>query len=239
MPVSEEEYQKHIQEKNHHQVASKFSEIILGGQDGLVNTLGVILGISAATSDIRIILAGGLAAAVAESISMAAVAYTSKLADYEYYTSQLNKEINEIKEIPEIEKEEVRRILMSWDLSNDDIEKVISVVEKNEKFWIEMMMSHELGLAKVEKEKPTKFSITVGISAIIGSLIPIIPFLFLRPNIAWIFSLIVSAFSLFIVGFIKSKFTIGNPFKGGLKLLIIGVVSALAGYFIGKIFGQV
>lgn len=45
-----------------HRQASALSDIILGGQDGLVNVLGVILGVAAATSDPHIILVAGLAA---------------------------------------------------------------------------------------------------------------------------------------------------------------------------------
>jgi hypothetical protein len=60
-----------------HRQASALSDVILGGQDGLVNVLGVILGVAAATSDPRIVLVAGLAATFAESVSMGAVAYTS------------------------------------------------------------------------------------------------------------------------------------------------------------------
>src|SRR5438874_12763845 len=56
------------------------SDFILGSQDGLVNVLGVILGVAVASRDITIILAGGLAATFAESIPMGAAAYTSTLA---------------------------------------------------------------------------------------------------------------------------------------------------------------
>ena len=48
------------------------SDMILGGQDGLVNVLGVILGVAAASNDLKIVIAGGMAATFAESISMAA-----------------------------------------------------------------------------------------------------------------------------------------------------------------------
>ena len=97
-----------------HRVGSRLSEIILGGQDGLVNTMGVILGIAAATTDTRIILAGGLAATFAESISMAAVAYTSTLADLDFYRAERAREEREIVEIPEMEKQEVRDIFTRW-----------------------------------------------------------------------------------------------------------------------------
>ena len=69
--------------------AASLADIILGGQDGLVNTLGVILGVAAASSDPRIVIAAGFAATFAESISMGAVAYTSTLADHDHYRAEL------------------------------------------------------------------------------------------------------------------------------------------------------
>ncbi|HHH41004.1 MAG TPA: VIT family protein, partial [Chloroflexi bacterium] len=61
----------------HASAGAGLAEVILGGQDGLVNVLGVILGVAAASADQRIILAAGLAATFAESVSMAAGVYTS------------------------------------------------------------------------------------------------------------------------------------------------------------------
>lgn len=51
----------HHTRKALHRRASGLSDIILGGQDGLVNVLGVILGVAAATNDSRIVLVAGLA----------------------------------------------------------------------------------------------------------------------------------------------------------------------------------
>src|SRR5712691_2782096 len=64
-------------------------DIILGGQDGLVNVLGVVLGVAAATAQLRIIMAAALAATFSESIAMAGVAYTAALAERDYYLAQL------------------------------------------------------------------------------------------------------------------------------------------------------
>ena len=86
------------------------SDVILGGQDGLVNVLGVILGIAAATPDPNIVLAGGLADTFAESISMGAVAYTSTLADRDFYLAELEREKREIRELPDVERDEVRTV---------------------------------------------------------------------------------------------------------------------------------
>ena len=89
---------------------ASLSDIILGGQDGLVNVLGVILGVAAASSDQRLVMAAGLAAAFAESISMGAVAYTSTLADRDHYLSQIEREKREIHDMPEVERAEIEVI---------------------------------------------------------------------------------------------------------------------------------
>jgi len=79
-----------------HRRASWLSNIILGGQDGLVNVLGVVLGVAAATNDTRIVLVAGLAATFAESVSMGAVAYTSTRADSDFYESEREREYRHI-----------------------------------------------------------------------------------------------------------------------------------------------
>jgi VIT1/CCC1 family predicted Fe2+/Mn2+ transporter len=62
------------------QETSWLHDLILGGQDGLVNTLGLALGAVAAGADTRLVVAAALAGAIAESVSMGAVAYTSEQA---------------------------------------------------------------------------------------------------------------------------------------------------------------
>jgi len=82
-------------------VGSWLRDIILGGQDGLVNVLGIVLGATAAGADPRILVAAALAATFAESLSMGAVAYTSRLAERDHYLSELQRELREIRECPE------------------------------------------------------------------------------------------------------------------------------------------
>ncbi len=75
--------------KRHHNSGSAIiRDVILGGQDGLVNVLGIVLAVATATNSRYIILVSGLAATFAESISMAAVAYTSAKAGTEYYVKK-------------------------------------------------------------------------------------------------------------------------------------------------------
>jgi VIT1/CCC1 family predicted Fe2+/Mn2+ transporter len=68
--------EKHMAEE-HVGMSARFREFVLGWQDGVVNVLGIVLGVAVSTNDSRLVLIAGLAATFAESISMAAVAYTS------------------------------------------------------------------------------------------------------------------------------------------------------------------
>src|SRR3989338_2406371 len=90
--------------EQHSNIGSKLRDFILGWQDGLVNVLGIILGVAAATTSTKIVLISGFAATFAESISMAAVAYTSMKAAGDYYKSERKRELNEVNTVPEIER---------------------------------------------------------------------------------------------------------------------------------------
>lgn len=81
-----------------HRRGAGLSDFILGAQDGLVNVLGVALGIAAATNDARVVLVAGLATTFAESISMGAVAFTTTLADADLYQSEREREYRHIVE---------------------------------------------------------------------------------------------------------------------------------------------
>src|SRR3989454_651701 len=101
-------------ERATHPKPTVLSDFILGSQDGIVNVLGIILGLSAATRDVRIILVATLAALGAESIAMGAVAYTSTRARRRLYLSQAVQERREMKGIPPKERGEGRGILARW-----------------------------------------------------------------------------------------------------------------------------
>jgi VIT1/CCC1 family predicted Fe2+/Mn2+ transporter len=202
----------------------------------LVNTLGVILGVAAASSDLRLVIAAGLAATFAESISMGAVAYTSTLADHDHYRVELERERREIREMPVAEAEEVRAIFVKWGFAGELLERAVAQVVSNEEAWVEVMMRNELKLAPIEASNAVKIALVVGCSALAGSLIPLLPFLMLPIGVAVPVALGVSALTLFGVGAYKARVTVGTPMRSGLQMAVIGIVSAIAGYLIGALF---
>ena len=225
----------HHNRKDPHQQASALSDIILGGQDGLVNVLGVILGIAAATGDAYIILVAGLAATFAESVSMAAVAYTSTIADADYYESEREREHRHIQEVPNLEREEIRNIYAEKGFSGELLEGIVETITASPDVWVAVMMSEEHQLQPVDRRTALRSAIIVGIAAIVGSLIPLVPFLFVPVSTGILLSIGFSALVLFIVGVVKARMTVGHPGKSGLEMAVIGTVSALVGYAVGAL----
>ncbi len=227
---------KHHIHSDPHRQASALSDIILGGQDGLVNVLGVILGVAAATQDTYIVLVAGLAATFAESISMAAVAYTSTLADADFYESEREREYRHIQEVPRLEVQEIRNIYAGKGFEGELLDRIVETITANKDVWVAVMMAEEHQLAPTDRHQALRSALIVGVAAFIGSLIPLVPFFLLPVQAGILAAIICSALVLFLFGAYKARMTVGHPGKSGFELALIGTISALAGYAVGVIF---
>src|SRR2546428_12253486 len=99
-----------LRHREHHRTTNWLRDVILGGQDGLVNILGIVLGVIAGGGSKTVLLAAGFAAAITESISMGAVGYTSSGSQRDYYRAERAREAAEIDTMPEAERREIREI---------------------------------------------------------------------------------------------------------------------------------
>lgn len=230
---------KHMGQSHNNHTGSRLKDIILGGQDGVVNVLGLVLGVAVATNDTRVVLVAGLASTFAESISMAAVAYTSTKAALGYYYSELAHEEREIKEMPKQERKEIRQIYAAKGFRGRILSAIVNKITSNKKLWLDTMMAEELKLTTTGNENPANNAFIVGISSLIGSLIPLLPFFFLPVKQSIYSSLALCSLVLFATGAYKARVTVGRWWKSGLEMLFIGMLAALAGYLIGLAFGAV
>jgi vacuolar iron transporter family protein len=222
-----------------HPRATLLSDFILGSQDGLVNVLGILLGLTAAGTSTKIILIAALAALAAESISMGAVAYTSTLSRRNLYLSETRRELEEMRTVPEMEREEVRTVLREWGYEGEEVETMLKMIESKPKAWLDIMMAFELNLAEVKPEQPRNSGLIVLGATTVGSLIPVAPVLlgvFSRVDAA-IVSVIVSAIALFVIGWYEARVTMGSIWVNGPRMLLIGLASGFAGFLVGHLLG--
>ena len=144
-----------------------------------------------------------------------------------------------MKELPDIERREVREVFEGWGFTGEKLEQITDDIVSNPKAWLEFMMSHELGLAPVEKGQARNSALLVGFAAIFGSLVPLVPFLVFPHDVltGMIASILVAAVALFLIGWYKATSTVGRPYRSGLEMLVIGILSAVAGFVIAYVVG--
>jgi predicted membrane protein (TIGR00267 family) len=117
------------------------------------------------------------------------------------------------------------------------LNQIVEVITSNPDVWVEVMMSEEHQLQPPGGQSGAiKSALIVGIAAITGSFIPLIPFLFIPVRPSMIVSIMTAAVTLFAAGVYKAKVTIGNPGKSGMEMAVIGILSALVGYAVGLAF---
>lgn len=212
-------------------------DLILGGQDGLVNVLGIVLGVSAASTNVRVLLAAGLAATFAEGVSMGAVAWTSSRAQADHYESERERQAALLEKSPEQARATLAKIYAGKGFSGELLDRIVETIAANRPAALATIMNEDLGLEPADDRTVTRSSIIVGLSTIAGSLIPLVPF-FLMPRVASIWASIgLSAVALFFVGAYEAKASIGDWRKKGFQMTAIGLGAAFVGYLVGKLFG--
>jgi vacuolar iron transporter family protein len=222
--------------REQHRQANWLRDVILGGQDGLVNILGIILGVIAGGGSKTVLLAAGFAAAITESISMGAVGYTSAIAERDYYQAEQQRESAEIEATPEAERQEIRAIYAAKGFTGDLLDQVVDTITANRESWLETMMDEELHLQPVQTPDILRSAVVITIATLIGHLIPLLPFAWLSRTTALITAIALSAVVLFGVGVYSSVTLVGDWRKNGLKMVVIGLGAAAVGFLIGRLF---
>ncbi len=212
-------------------------QVVLGGQDGLVNVLGILLGIASGTGSTQLVILAGLAATVAESVSMAAVAYTSARASQDHYRAQEEQERREMEEVPDVERKEIELIYYKKGFRGAALQTVVKHITSDKELWLRTMMREELGLYESEFVDPKREALVVGIASVIGSLIPLVPFFFMPVEPAMIASVVLSLAVLFGGGALKARITTGVWWKSGMEMALIGGAAGLLGYAVGLLLG--
>src|SRR5438034_1748526 len=222
--------------REHHRTTNWLRDVILGGQDGLVNILGIILGVIAGGGSKTVLLAAGFAAAITESISMGAVGYTSSVSQRDYYRAERAREATEIDTMPQAERQEIRESYATKGFAGDLLEGVVDTITANRDSWLATMMDEELHLQPVQTADILRSAVVITIATLIGHLIPLLPFVWLARTPAMVLAIVLSALVLFGVGVYSALTLVADWRTSGLKFLAIGLGAAAIGFLIGRLF---
>jgi vacuolar iron transporter family protein len=216
--------------------ANWLRDVILGGQDGLVNILGIVLGVIASGGSRTVLLGAGFAAAITESISMGAVGYTSTMADRDYYRAVRQRELDAIEAAPEAGREEIRRTYAAKGFTGDLLGQIVDTLTSRRDRWLATVTDDVLHLQPVETHDALRSSVVITVATLIGHLIPLVPFLWLARTPAVVVAVMLSALVLFGVGVYSAKSLVGDWRRSGPKMVVIGLGAAAVGFAIGNLF---
>jgi len=226
--------------KEEHLGSSAFiTDMVIGMSDGLTVPFALAAGLSGAVNSNTVVITAGVAEIVAGSIAMGLGGYLAGKTEQEHYQAELTREYDEIENLPEREKSEVRLIFEQYGLNEATQNIIADELAKDKVKWVDFMMKYELGLEKPDVNRARNSAATIGISYIIGGFIPLTAYFFTATPIeGLVISAILTVICLFIFGYFKSKVTGQPPLKGALKVTLIGIIAAAAAFLIAKTFNN-
>jgi VIT1/CCC1 family predicted Fe2+/Mn2+ transporter len=96
-------------------------------------------------------------------------------------------------------------------------------------------LGNEIGLTEGEGWSPLTAGLLTGVSFLLASLVPVLPFIFLEVVPAAITSTIASVLTMFLVGASKAIFTRSSWLRSGFEVMAIGTLATAATYLIGLV----
>ena len=223
-------------EERHFRSSASVRDVVIGMADGLTVPFALAAGLSAVAAS-RVIVVAGLAEIAAGSIAMGLGGYLAARSDAEHYESERQREETEIVEKPAAERAEVREILESYGLTEDESRPILAAFEARPKVWVDWMMRFELGLEEPDPKRAVRSALTIAVSYVAGGLIPLAPYMVTSQALpALEYSVAATIVALAIFGYVKGRFTGAPPLRSAVQTTVIGGLAAAAAFGIAKLF---
>jgi VIT1/CCC1 family predicted Fe2+/Mn2+ transporter len=226
----------HDHREEHMQGSEILRDIVIGMSDGLTVPFALAAGLSGAIKSTNLIIIAGLAEIAAGSIAMGLGGYLAGKTETDHYNSELKREYEEVERLPDREREEVKVFFEGLGLSEEIQQKAVDEMTRDKDRWVDFMMKYELGLDKPDPQRARKSAFNIGVSYVVGGLIPLSPYFFVPEGIEGLkISALITLICLFIFGYFKSKMTGVNPLAGGIRVMVIGAIAAGCAFGVARL----
>ncbi len=217
----------------HLKESSAVRDFVFGFGDGVNTSLGIAAGVGGADASSNIIILAALVAMFTGAKAMAVQNYLAVKSHRELLKSEIDREIWEIDNKPEDERQEIEEIYKAKGFSGKDLEMIVNKITSDKKVWLDTMLNEELNLNLEIAGHPLKSALRMFGSFLVGGILPIIPFFFAEGYAPLFIAIGISLSTSFIVGAIKSKMAQTSIIKGGIEMAGLGTGIALIGFGIG------
>ena len=208
---------------------------VLGAQDGIVSTAGLVVGVAGASLDNTTLLIAGLAGLVSGALSMAGGEYVSVSTQRDTEKALLDKERWELETMPEEELAELADLYEAKGLSAELAKQV--AVQLHEKDALAAHAEIELGIDPEEFTSPWQAAATSAVSFAIGAALPLLAITLSPPDARVAVTFVVVVLALIGTGFFSAQ--VGGAPKGRavLRNVVVGVMTMTVTFAIGSIIG--
>jgi len=212
---------------------SRIREFVFGIQDGLISTVGLLAGVQGAMENNVVVIVAGITAMFSGAISMATGSYLSSGAQKEIF----DKEIADAEKLtarePYLAAEGLVKALAEEGLSKEQSYRMVKVLLQERNVFLRTFQEKVFGLGTAEINRPLQAALVMGLSFIVGAMIPLVPYMILSGLEALYLSALLGAITLFGVGAFKGHLAGQCLFLSGGKFFLIAMGATVLGYLAG------
>jgi VIT1/CCC1 family predicted Fe2+/Mn2+ transporter len=208
---------------------------VLGANDGIVSTAGLVVGVAGATTATTAILTAGVAGLVAGAVSMALGEYVSVSSQRDTERALLSKERIELATDPQAELDELTAIYASRGLSDATARQV--AVELTAKDAFAAHADAELGIDPQALSNPWHAAGASALAFTLGSLLPLAAILLPPAGIRVPLTFAVVLLALALTGAASAYLGSAGLRRAVVRLVVGGAVAMAVTFGIGHVVG--
>jgi vacuolar iron transporter family protein len=231
--ISPAEKENVLAEKGRVEKRGRIRQFVFGSMDGLLVPLGVVSGVAGGTGSTKAVVIAGLAEAFAGALSMGAGEFLSGRSEAEVQQTEIRAENLSIQQNPEYELEEMALLLEHEGVKATDARMIATKLQACSNAFSRTMIQKELGLDPEPKTVRLPEAATIGVSYLIGSLVPLMPYFVLKIGTALPTSVGLTFLVLAGIGIVRGTLARIGLLRSALEVLAVGVLTGGGGYLLG------
>lgn len=207
---------------------------VLGANDGIISISSLAVGVATASTAREPILLATVAALVAGALSMAAGEYVSVSSQSDIEKADIEREKQELKEMPENELKILGEIYERRGLKKETAMQVAKELTE-----VDALGTHtreELGINEVSQAKPLQAAFASAAAFIAGGLLPLVVTIFAPVKNMENFLYAVTIVSLIILGAVSGKSGGTGIMKPIIRIVVWGIIAMASSTLVGYLF---
>lgn len=208
---------------------------VLGANDGIISISSLAIGVAAASTTREPIILATVAGLVAGALSMAAGEYVSVSSQTDIEKADIEREANELREMPELEMQILSQIYERRGLKKETAQQVAK--ELTEKDALGTHVRDELGINEISQANPIQAALASGASFTVGGILPLLVALLspVRPMEFVLYGF--TLFFLIMLGILSAKTGGSSILRAVVRITIWGTIAMVLSVFVGYLFG--